>query len=78
MLFLICYAAAGSNVQFYAIDGLKETVKNPNQLMSLTSVLNFSNLVDRITILCTIVNIAHIILTISDDISDMIIPLGKK
>ncbi|CAG8742424.1 18019_t:CDS:2 [Rhizophagus irregularis] len=76
--FLICYAAAGSNVQFYAIDGSKETVKNPNQLMPLTGVLNSINLVDRITILRTTVNIARIMLTISDNITDMIIPLGKK
>ncbi|PKY39887.1 hypothetical protein RhiirA4_415402 [Rhizophagus irregularis] len=76
--FLICYAAAESNVQFYAIDGLKETVKNPNQLMPLTGVLNSINLVDRITILRTTVNIARIVLTISDDIPDVIIPLGKK
>ncbi|GBC14870.2 hypothetical protein RIR_jg40201.t1 [Rhizophagus irregularis DAOM 181602=DAOM 197198] len=69
---------AGSNVQFYAIDGSKETVKNPNQLMPLTGVLNSINLVDRITILRTTVNIARIMLTISDNITDMIIPLGKK
>ncbi|CAB4408209.1 unnamed protein product [Rhizophagus irregularis] len=67
-----------SNVQFYAIDGLKETVKNPNQLMPLIGVLNSINLMDRITILCMTVNIARIVLTISDDIPDVIIPLGKK
>ena len=76
--FMICYAAAGPNVQFYAIDGSKETAKNPNQLIPFTSVLNSSNLVDRITILRTIVNIARIVLTISDSIPDVIIPLGKK
>ncbi|RGB22127.1 hypothetical protein C1646_678054 [Rhizophagus diaphanus] len=76
--FLICYAAAGSNMQFYVINSSKETVKNLNQLMPLTSVLNSINLVDRITILRTTVNIARIMLTISDNIPDVIISLGKK
>ncbi|CAB4414593.1 unnamed protein product [Rhizophagus irregularis] len=46
---------AGSSVRFYAIDGSKEAVKQPNQLIAFTNELNASNLVNRITILRTVV-----------------------
>ncbi|CAB4380441.1 unnamed protein product [Rhizophagus irregularis] len=47
---------AGSSVRlFYAIDGSKEAVKQPNQLIAFTNELNTSNLVNRITILRTVV-----------------------
>ncbi|CAB4414591.1 unnamed protein product [Rhizophagus irregularis] len=45
----------GSSVRFYAIDGSKEAVKQPNQLIAFTNELNASNLVNRITILRTVV-----------------------
>ncbi|CAB4419783.1 unnamed protein product [Rhizophagus irregularis] len=76
--FMISYAVAGSTVRFYAIDGLIEAKKKPSILFPLTSKLNASNLVDRITILRTVVNIARIILTISDNIPNTLIPLGKR
>ncbi|PKC69966.1 hypothetical protein RhiirA1_455352 [Rhizophagus irregularis] len=53
--FIICYAAEGSSVRFYAIDGSKEAVKQPNQLTAFTNELNASNLVNRITILRRVV-----------------------
>ena len=59
---MICYTAAGSSVQFFAIDGLREAVKQPNQLVALISEFNASNLVDRINIFRTVVNIARIVL----------------
>ncbi|CAG8557062.1 5318_t:CDS:2, partial [Gigaspora margarita] len=73
--YMICYAAAGSSIRFYAIDGSEGAVK---QLTALTNSLNASNHLDRITILCTIINIARIVLTISDDIPSTILPLGKR
>ncbi|RIB22181.1 hypothetical protein C2G38_2174613 [Gigaspora rosea] len=73
--YVICYAAAGSSIRFYAIGGSEGTVK---QLTALTNSLNASNHLDRITILRTIINIARIVLTISDDIPDTILPLGKR
>ncbi|CAB4474605.1 unnamed protein product [Rhizophagus irregularis] len=72
--FIICYAAEGSSVRFYAIDGSKEAVKQPNQLTAFTNELNASNLVNRITILRRVVNIARIVLTINDEISNTIYP----
>ncbi|RIB22183.1 hypothetical protein C2G38_2174615 [Gigaspora rosea] len=53
--YMICYAAAGSSIRFYAIGGSEGTVK---QLTALTNSLNASNHLDRITILRTIINIA--------------------
>ncbi|GES88402.1 hypothetical protein RCL_jg5311.t1 [Rhizophagus clarus] len=76
--FMIGYAIAGSTVRFYAIDGSVEAKKKPSILSPLTSELNASNLVDRFTILRTVVNIARIILTISDNIPNTLIPLGKR
>jgi len=73
--FMICYAAGGLKIRFYAIDGSEETQK---RLIALTNPLNARNLLDRITILRTVVNIARIIMTINDDIPDTIIPLGKR
>lgn len=75
--FMIGYAVAGSTVQFYAIDGSIEAKKKPSILSPLTSKLNASNFIDRITILRTVINIAHIILTISDNIPNILIPLEK-
>ncbi|PKB96332.1 hypothetical protein RhiirA5_367778, partial [Rhizophagus irregularis] len=69
----ICFG----KIQFmigYAVTG---STKKPSILSPLTSELNASNLVDRITILCTVVNIARIILIISDNIPNTLIPLGK-
>ncbi|CAG8648267.1 20480_t:CDS:2, partial [Gigaspora rosea] len=54
--YMICYAAAGSSIRFYAIGGSEGTVK---QLTALTNSLNASNHLDRITILRTIINIAR-------------------
>ncbi|KAF0448601.1 crinkler family protein [Gigaspora margarita] len=73
--YMICYAAAGSSIRFYAIDGSEGAVK---QLTALTNSLNASNHLDRITILRTIINIARIVLTISDDIPSTILPLSKR
>ncbi|RGB38526.1 hypothetical protein C1646_755581 [Rhizophagus diaphanus] len=73
---IISYAAAGSTVRFYAIDNSIEAKKKPSILFPLISELNASNLVDRITILRTVVNIARI-LTISDNIPSTLILLEK-
>ncbi|GBC53847.2 hypothetical protein RIR_jg19527.t1 [Rhizophagus irregularis DAOM 181602=DAOM 197198] len=63
--------------KFNVLDPICFTKKKPSILSPLTSELNASNLVDRITILCTVVNIARIILIISDNIPNTLIPLGK-
>ncbi|GES96953.1 hypothetical protein RCL_jg4089.t1 [Rhizophagus clarus] len=76
--FMIGYAIAGSTVRFYAIDSSVEAKKKPSILFPLTGELNASNLVNRFTILRTVVNIARIILTISDNIPNTLIPLGKR
>ncbi|PKY32552.1 hypothetical protein RhiirB3_450821 [Rhizophagus irregularis] len=63
--------------KFNVLDPICFAKKKPSILSPLTSELNASNLVDRITILCTVVNIARIILIISDNIPNTLIPLGK-
>ncbi|CAG8522299.1 29647_t:CDS:2 [Gigaspora margarita] len=73
--YMICYAAAGSSIGFYAIDGSEGAVQ---RLIALTNSLDANNHIDRITILRTVINIARIVLTISDDISSTIVPLGKR
>ncbi|KAF0453080.1 crinkler family protein [Gigaspora margarita] len=46
--YMICYAAAGSSIGFYAIDGSEGAVQ---RLIALTNSLDASNHIDRITIL---------------------------
>lgn len=75
--FMICYAVAGRKLRFFAIDGSPNT-NSPSRLVTLSNQLDINNCRDRIFILCTIVNIARIIRTVSNTIPEMIIPLGKR
>ncbi|RIB09447.1 hypothetical protein C2G38_2108613 [Gigaspora rosea] len=75
--FMICYAAAGTRLRFFAIDGSPNT-NPPSRLVSLSNQLDVNNRRDRVSILCIVVNIARIIRTVNNTIPEMIIPLGKR
>ncbi|RHZ62043.1 hypothetical protein Glove_344g93 [Diversispora epigaea] len=75
--FMICYAAAGAKLRFYAIDGSPNT-NPPSRLVALSSQFDMINRRDRVSILCIVVNIARIMRTVSNIIPEMIVPLGKR
>ncbi|KAF0465663.1 crinkler family protein [Gigaspora margarita] len=75
--FMICYAAAGTRLRFFAIDGSSNT-NSPSRLIALSNQLDINTRRDRISILCIVVNIARIIRTVSNTIPAMIVPLGKR
>ncbi|RGB41957.1 hypothetical protein C1646_751569 [Rhizophagus diaphanus] len=75
--FMLCYAVAGPNLRFYAIDGSPNA--NPlNRLVSLSNRLDIKNSRDRVSILCIVVNIARIIRTVNGRIPGSIVPIGKR
>ncbi|CAB4400459.1 unnamed protein product [Rhizophagus irregularis] len=75
--FMLCYAVAGPNLRFYAIDGSPNA--NPlNHLVPLSNRLDIKNSRDRVSILCIVVNIARIIRTVSGRIPGSIVPIGKR
>ncbi|GES95131.1 hypothetical protein RCL_jg19337.t1 [Rhizophagus clarus] len=75
--FMLCYAVAGPNLRFYAIDGSQNA--NPlNRLVPLSNRLDIKNSRDRVSILCIVVNIARIIRTVSGSIHGSIVPIGKR
>ena len=71
---MICYAANGSKIQFYAIDG----ATRPDPFVPLTEELNIGNFLDRVEILQTVINIARIIVTIRDSFPVTGYPAGKR
>jgi hypothetical protein len=75
--FMICYAVAGSNLRFYAING-SPNANSLNRLVSLSDRLDIKNSRDRVSILCIVVNIARIIRTVCGGISRLIVPIGKR
>src|SRR6185369_15526040 len=76
--FMICYAAAGPKICFYAIDGSPDAGNQLDRLIPLTDLLKIDHRRDRVTILHTMINITRIMLTVSTKIPNNIIPLGKR
>jgi hypothetical protein len=74
---MLCYAVAGPNLRFYAIDG-SPNANLINRLVPLSNWLNIKNSRDRVSILCIVVNIARIIRTVSGKIPGSIVPIGKQ
>ena len=62
--FLMCYAAAGPLIRFYALDGSPEAAKSPNKLIELTPLLSFRTAPQRLEILCAVLNIGRVVVTI--------------
>ncbi|CAB4394132.1 unnamed protein product [Rhizophagus irregularis] len=75
--FMLCYAVAGPNLRFYAIDG-SPNASPLNRLVPLSNRLDIKNSRDRVSILCIVINIARIIRTVSGRIPRPIVPIGKR
>jgi hypothetical protein len=72
--FMICYAVDGPKIRFYAVDGSSKV----NGLTPLTQSLNMTNILDRFSILSTVINIARILMTVKHLIPAAVYPLAKK
>src|SRR5262249_1719238 len=72
--FMICYAAAGSKIGFFVLDGSVP----PCVLMELTPIFDISAPLGRIKVINTIVNIARILLSIEPNLPQTPIPLGIR
>ncbi|CAG8789577.1 22414_t:CDS:2, partial [Gigaspora rosea] len=77
MKFLICYAAAGWKIGFYAIDGTPEAASMPSRLVHLAGVFDLRNPYHRIKVVSSIINIIRVLLTISPILPTGVISLGK-
>ena len=72
---MICYAANGPKIRFYAIDG---SPKQPTPFVPLTDEINITQFDGRFRVLLTTINIARILMTIKDILPTVTYPLGKK
>src|SRR5436190_23543403 len=63
--FMICHAGAGPHIRFYTItiDGSTKKQANPLIIMAITPQFDISSFQDRVAIICTVINIARIIVT---------------
>ncbi|CAG8650558.1 9835_t:CDS:2, partial [Paraglomus brasilianum] len=72
--FMICYAAAGPKIRFFALDGSAR----PCTLTELTPKLDLSTPLNRIKVIQTVINIARILVTIVPVLPQSPIPLGLR
>ncbi|RIB06855.1 hypothetical protein C2G38_2046463 [Gigaspora rosea] len=77
MKFLICYAAAGWKIGFYAIVRTPEAALMPSRLVHLAGVFDLRNPYHRIKVISSIIYIIRVLLTISPILPTDIIPLGR-
>ncbi|CAG8636875.1 7798_t:CDS:2 [Paraglomus occultum] len=77
--FMICYAAAGPLIRFYALDASQSNTNTAptTTLLELTDRLDISTLNGRKNVLHTVINIARILVTIRDQLHDNAFPIGK-
>jgi hypothetical protein len=59
---MFCYAANGSKIRFYAIEGY---AKRPDPFVPLTEELNLTSFIDRFEVLRTVISIARVIVTVT-------------
>lgn len=72
--FMLYYAAAGPNLHFYIIN---RRPNSSNCLIPLSNQLSIKIGWNHVSILCTVVNITHIIRTVSGTISRTNVSIGK-
>jgi len=73
--FMFCYAANGSKIRFYAIEGY---AKRPDPFVPLTEELNLTSFIDRFEVLRTVINIARVMVTVRNILPPNPYPLAKR
>jgi hypothetical protein len=76
--FMMCYAVDGTKIKFYAFDGSHEAQKQHCPFIPLTPELDITIFLDRFIILRTVINIARIMVTITDLVPTPAYPLMKR
>ncbi|CAG8644882.1 23136_t:CDS:2 [Gigaspora margarita] len=69
--------SAGWKIGFYTIDGTPEAASMPSRLVHLAGVFDLRNPCHWIKVISSIINIIHVLLTISPILPTDIIPLGR-
>ena len=76
--FMICYAADGPLIRFYAIDGSPDGLKKPDRFIPLTEALNITQAPCRFEVLKAIINLIRVMVTIRHSIPAQTYPLAKR
>lgn len=68
--FILCYAVAGSSIQFFALS-------SSHVLYHVTDCFNLLQLIDRLKVICVVINIIRIMVTIKEILPSDVLPLGR-